>query len=74
MRIHVTEERCKDEERNTFAGSVVGVFELRAMLSHLDINWYLMIFNSIEINRLVCVTEATSKKYLAIIIVQCHPK
>lgn len=44
-----------------FAGSIVGVFELRAMLSHLD-NWYLMISNSIEINRLVCVTEATSKK------------
>lgn len=44
------------------AGSIVGVSELRAMLSHLDINWCLTISNSIEINRLVCVTEVTPRK------------
>lgn len=47
---------------SAIAVSVVGVPELRPMLSHLDINWYLMISNSIEINRLVCVTEETSTK------------
>jgi len=48
----------------------VGVSELRAMLSHLDINWCLTISNSIEINRLVCVTEARQGN-LAIIVDHC---
>lgn len=52
-----------------FQSLFVGLYPF--ILSYLNTNWGLMVFNSIEINRPVCVTLKKRQRNLAAIIDHC---
>lgn len=61
---------CRTEQKDLQYLHIVGIFELYPMPSYLDANCCLIISNSIEINRLVCVIEkvpAKSRQSLVIV-------